>query len=108
MLLIEIEGRWGGYVAQIDETFSIGPAHQDLKDGMELAWESFNRVFEAMRPGVTVGELTQAGDLTAMNGRGKARLLMHGRGTGDDGPLLTNRDGRGCSTWCSKRAAAWP
>ncbi|HEY7065795.1 MAG TPA: M24 family metallopeptidase [Chloroflexota bacterium] len=92
VIAIEIEGRWGGYVAQIDETFSIGPAHQELKDGLKLAWESFNRAFAALKPGVTVRELVGAADMTAMNGRGEARLLMHGRGTGDDGPLVTNRD----------------
>ncbi|HZS03006.1 MAG TPA: M24 family metallopeptidase [Chloroflexota bacterium] len=89
VLAIEIEGRWGGYIAQIDETFSIGPAHPDLRDGMKLAWESFNRVFAALKPGVRVAELLEAGHVTAMNGRGVARLLMHGRGTGDDGPLVT-------------------
>ena len=30
ILSMEIEGRWGGYVAQIDQTFAIGPAHPDL------------------------------------------------------------------------------
>ena len=89
VLAIEIEGRWGGYIAQIDETFSIGPAHPDLRDGMKLAWESFNRVFAALKPGVRVAELLEIGHVTAMNGRGVARLLMHGRGTGDDGPLVT-------------------
>ncbi len=91
VLSIEIEGRWGGYIAQLDETFSLGPAHQDLKDGIKLAWESYDRVFEAMKPGVTVGELLDAGKVTGMNGRGDAGLTMHGRGLGDDGPLVTAR-----------------
>jgi len=91
VLSIEIEGRWGGYVAQIDQTFAIGPAHQDLKDGMKLAIESYDRVFEAMKPGVTFGELIDAGAVKGMGGRGEASLTMHGRGTGDDGPLLTTR-----------------
>ena len=91
VLGIEIEGRWGGYIAQIDQAFSIGAAPQDLKDGMQLIFESFNRVMEAMKPGVTVGELLAAGEVTGMNGRGKANLTMHGRGTGDDGPLVTTR-----------------
>jgi Xaa-Pro aminopeptidase len=90
-LAIEIEGRWGGYVAQIDQQFSIGPAPQDLKDGMALAIESFNRVFAAMKPGVTVGELLKVAEVKGMNGRGQAGLTMHGRGTGDDGPLVTTR-----------------
>jgi len=91
VLAIEIEGRWGGYVAQIDQEFSMGPAHQDLKDGMKLTFEAFDRVFEALKPGVTVGELIEAGKVTGMNGRGEAGLTMHGRGLGDDGPLVTTR-----------------
>src|SRR5207253_3790430 len=42
-LHIEIEGRWGGYIAQIDQCFSIGPANQDYKDGVKLAFEAFDR-----------------------------------------------------------------
>ena len=91
VLSVEIEGRWGGYIAQLDQTFSIGPAHQDLKDGMDLAWESFDKVMDVLKPGVTVGEVLDAGTITGMGGRGEARPIMHGRGTGDDGPLVTTR-----------------
>lgn len=91
VLILEIEGCWAGYFGQIDQDFSIGPAHQDFKDGNKLAWESFNRALEALKPGVTVGELFEAAQLTGMNGRGVATLAMHGRGTGDDGPSLTGR-----------------
>jgi Xaa-Pro dipeptidase len=85
-LHIEIEGRWGGYIAQIDQCFSIGPANQDYKDGVKLAFEAFDRVLDKMKPGVTVGELLEAANITGMNGRGSSSLTMHGRGTGDDGP----------------------
>src|SRR5581483_7935946 len=90
-LTVEIDGRWGGYIAQIDQTFALGRAAQDLRDGMKLAYESFNRVFAALKPGVTVGELLEIGTVEGMGGRGVARLTMHGRGTGDDGPLVTGR-----------------
>ncbi len=85
-LHIEIEGRWGGYIAQIDQCFSIGPANQDYKDGVKLAFEAFDRVLDKMKPGVTVGELLEAANITGMDGRGSSSLTMHGRGTGDDGP----------------------
>ena len=91
VLSIEIEGRWGGYIAQIDQTFSIGPPHPDLQEGMKLTLESFERVFEAMKPGTTFGELIEVGNVSGMGGRGQASLTMHGRGTGDDGPLITTR-----------------
>lgn len=91
VLILEIEGRWGGYIGQIDQAFSIGRSHPDFKDGNKLASESFKRVFDALKPGVTVAELVKAAEVTGMNGRGGASLTMHGRGTGDDGPLLTPR-----------------
>ena len=91
VLILEIEGRWGGYIGQIDQAFSIGRAHADFQDGNKLAFESFQRVFDVLKPGVTVAELLKAGEVVGMNGRGVASLTMHGRGTGDDGPLLTPR-----------------
>ena len=88
VLLIEIEGRWGGYIAQIDQTWGIGSATQDLQDAIKLAFEAYNRVMAKLKPGVTVRELIDAATFTAMNGRAKTGLGGHGRGTGDDGPLL--------------------
>ena len=41
-----------------------------------------------MKPGVTMRELLAAGRVTGMKGRAVTGLGMHGRGTGDDGPLL--------------------
>src|SRR5439155_20183515 len=86
VLALEIEGRYGGYVAQIDQTFSVGPAPADLQAGFKLTCESFDRAFAALRPGITVGELADAANVTGLGGRARARLTMHGRGTGDDGP----------------------
>jgi Xaa-Pro aminopeptidase len=88
VLLLEIEGRWGGYIAQIDQTWGIGSATQDLQDAIKLAFEAYNRVMAKLKPGVTVRELIDAATFTAMNGRAKTGLGGHGRGTGDDGPLL--------------------
>ena len=88
VLSFEIEGRWGGYVAQIDQTFSIGPAQQDLRDGMKLAIDAFNRVLERLKPGVAVRELVEVARMSGMNGRAVTFLTMHGRGTGDEGPGL--------------------
>jgi Xaa-Pro aminopeptidase len=86
---IEIEGRWGGYIAQIDQTALIGgPAPSELIDGFKLSVESFNRVLAKMAPGVTMGELLEVFMVKGLGGRAVAGLGMHGRGTGDDGPLL--------------------
>ncbi len=89
VLAVEFDGRWGGYIAQIDQTFTFGPAGRDTMDSMELTLEAFQRVLERMKPGVTAGELMDAARVTGLNGRAVVNLGMHGRGTGDDGPLIT-------------------
>ena len=88
VLLLEIEGRWGGYIAQIDQTWGIGTATPELHDGIKLVFEAFDRVMDKLKPGVTVRELIDAATITGLNGRAKTGLGGHGRGTGDDGPLL--------------------
>lgn len=86
---IEIEGRWGGYIAQIDQTALIGgPAPNELIEGFKLSVESFDRVVAKMAPGVTMAEVLDASMVKGLGGRAVAGLGMHGRGTGDDGPLL--------------------
>ena len=85
---MEIEGRWGGYIAQIDQTAYIGKPSQELSDGMKMSYEAFDRVVARMKPGVTMRELIEAGTIKGLNGRAVTGLGMHGRGTGDDGPLL--------------------
>lgn len=88
---VEVEGRWGGYIAQIDQTLIIGQPPAALIEGMKLAGEAFDRVLHKMAPGVTMGELIEAATLGGLSGRLQTGLGMHGRGTGDDGPLLISR-----------------
>jgi len=89
VIITEIEGRWGGYIAQIDRTVLVGSPSPDFKDAMNLVFEAFNRVTAKMAPGATIRELIEAGRVQGMNGRARTRLGLHGRGTGDDGPLVT-------------------
>ena len=71
------------------------PVHLEL---IKIQREVFNRVSESLKPGVTVGqlaELTQkAGAQNAPKSgpaaNAKAELTMHGRGAGDDGPIITS------------------
>ncbi len=91
MLVVEIEGRWGGYISQIDQTAAIGSVTTDRQDAMKLAFEAFDTVMDALKPGVTVRELIATASLSAKGGRLTTGLGGHGRGTGDDGPLLVAR-----------------
>ena len=61
---------------------------QDLKDVQALIFEAFNKMMSALKPGITVAELAEVGGITSMSGRAQTQMSMHGRGTGDDGPLV--------------------
>lgn len=89
VISVEVEGIWGGYHAQLDQTLAIGEAPQEMHDAMACVWEAFDRVVAAMRPGVTLGELIDVGERAGLLGnRLRSGLGLHGRGTGNDGPLL--------------------
>ena len=91
MLMPEIVGRYAGYWAQIDPTVAVGDVPQVFDDAHKLAVESFNRMVGAMKPGARVGDLIEAGQVAALDGRLQARVGAHGRGLGDDGPLIVER-----------------
>lgn len=88
-LYVEIEGRYGGYVAQLDQSVTLGDVPAWAPEAHRIAVECFWDVVHAMQPGVTFGDLAAAArqvgsrypDVTGS-------LIMHGRGVGDDGPLV--------------------
>lgn len=97
LILAEIEASVIGYRAQAMQPVFVGvadPVHVEL---MKVQREIFERVLDRLRPGVTVGELVAlterlGGDLAPRTGPlagATASLNMHGRGQGDDGPLVT-------------------
>jgi len=88
ILSLEVEGRWGGYVAQIDQTSTLGKAHPETIEANKRTIEAFERVMAILKPGVTVRELLAAGDWKKPGSNVWSGLGGHGRGTGDDGPLL--------------------
>ncbi len=89
---VEVEGIWGGYHAQIDQSMAIGDAPQHMHDAMKCVWEAFDRVVAAMKPGLKIGEMMELAERTGLvGGRVRTGLGMHGRGTGNDGPLLVAR-----------------
>jgi len=93
----ELEASWGGYRAQGVVPVAVGepdPAYGEL---MKLQRVLFEDMLDALRPGVTVGELqarcaAKAGQAAPKSGAAASAtgvLVMHGRGAGDDGPIVT-------------------
>ncbi len=98
LIINEIEASWIGYRAQGVQPVFVevaDPVHQEL---IKVQREVFNRVCASLKPGVTVkelAELTQKAGAEAASKSGPAAgartgLTMHGRGAGDDGPIITS------------------
>ncbi len=97
LIINELEANWVGYRAQGVQPVFVGaadPVHQEL---IKVQREIFNRVMEQLKPGTSVKELA---DLTLKVGAAvtpksgpaagaRGDLNMHGRGAGDDGPIIT-------------------
>lgn len=85
----ECEGRLAGYVAQrMQPVFIGGPVPDELRAGFEAQTRALYACWEALKPGATFAELMA---ISARAGEGSGfttELIMHGRGLGDDAPML--------------------
>jgi Xaa-Pro aminopeptidase len=99
----EIESSVVGYRAQQIHSVAVNDCDPVFKDLSKMHAELYPRLLEVFMPGLTVAELIDAtiaaGRKVALsNGplaNAKASLIVHGRGLGDDRPLLlTNLDAR--------------
>ncbi len=98
MIINELEANWMGYRSQAVQPVFIevvDPVHAEL---IKVQREVFENVRAELKPGITVRELSElAGEAgkKAVPSSGPAagavtKLTMHGRGAGDDGPIITN------------------
>jgi Xaa-Pro aminopeptidase len=98
LIINEVEASWIGYRAQGVQPVFVEVADPKHKELIKVQREVFNRVMENLKPGITVKELAEltrkAGEETAPAsgpaGGARAELTMHGRGAGDDGPIITS------------------
>jgi Xaa-Pro dipeptidase len=98
MIINELEASWIGYRAQAVQPVFVGaidPVHQEL---FKVQKEVFDEVLQLLKPGITVRELAEkteaigrrAAPASGAAAGAKTKLTMHGRGAGDDGPIITN------------------
>ena len=97
LVINEIEASWMGYRAQGMQPLFIEIADPVHKELIKVQRDVYNALMERLRPGVTVGELAKLTEEFCVKMRPRsghaedctALLNMHGRGQGDDGPLIT-------------------
>ena len=97
LIINELEASWIGYRSQGVQPVFVGAKDSVHKELIKVQREVFNRVLENLKPGVTVKELSeltlktgaQAAPKSGPAAGAQADLNMHGRGAGDDGPIIT-------------------
>jgi Xaa-Pro dipeptidase len=87
-LFVEIEGRFGGYVAQIDATVHVGEVPSWTRDAHKVIVEDLFFAFDLLKAGITVREVRQRFRDRKRPAGYTGNFLMHGRGHGNDGPLV--------------------
>ena len=92
LISTEMDAVVGGLIAQEQQAVLLGEIPEAWKPVIDLQSEVFLAGLEFMKPGVLIGEL-----IDFVNGFGVKRdmrttIVMHGRGYGNDGPLLTPGD----------------
>jgi Xaa-Pro aminopeptidase len=99
LIINELEASWIGYRSQAVQPVFVAeanPLHQEL---IKVQREVFDTVLAKLKPGVTVRELAELTDVIGAKAAPKwgpaagaiSRLTMHGRGAGDDGPIITSQ-----------------
>lgn len=89
VIINETEARFAGYIAQVRRPIFVGKPTKDYEALHALAVESFNKVADKLRPGVTFGELLRTvEDFIASRGYKALAVPLHGRGLGEDLPVI--------------------
>jgi Xaa-Pro aminopeptidase len=100
LIVNEIEAAYGGYHAQGVQPFAVEDCDPVYKDLYAMHAEYWQRCFEALQIGLTVGQVDEvcsshAAELLPPASRYSnldGQLTMHGRGLGSDGPLVTGSE----------------
>lgn len=98
IILNELEACWAGYRAQGVQPIAVGECDENYVELSKLQVAIFEQLLFRLCPGATFGELAESvqkscAELRPSSGPAAdatARLVMHGRGQGDDGPIITN------------------
>lgn len=77
-----------GYEAQVCQPLVIGEPASEAAEIFELNARAFDRAFELLRIGNTFGEVEDGVGAVADGTPYEINMTLHGRGLGNDGPLL--------------------
>jgi Xaa-Pro aminopeptidase len=85
----EVEGKYAGYIAQALQPISLGPRPKELEKIFDATKVIFERMLKLLKPGITFGAVAKFyRDEVQAAGYEPDGALMHGRGLGEDAPML--------------------
>lgn len=85
----EVEGKYAGYIAQALQPISLGPKPKELERIFNATKVIFDRMVKFLKPGIAFGEVAKFyRDEVDAAGYEPDGALMHGRGLGEDAPML--------------------
>jgi Xaa-Pro aminopeptidase len=85
----EVEAKYGGYIAQALQPISLGPRPKELEKIFDTTKVIFEKMLKILKPGTTFGEVVAFyQDQVRSAGYEPDAALMHGRGLGEDAPML--------------------
>jgi len=85
---VEIDGNYSGYRSQFSSNAVLGKLPADYTDMFKVQQDALQRCYQQIRPGVRLGDLTEGSIQAAKGTPYTCQLIMHGRGLGDDGPMI--------------------
>ena len=93
----EFNAKYNNYVAQYNQPFSLGEPNKEWSKVFETAQESVNNGLKALKPGITLKELTRAllAPITEAGLR-TIRPAFHGLGLTSEEPLASTVPGSSC------------
>ncbi|HET8563638.1 MAG TPA: M24 family metallopeptidase [Candidatus Binatia bacterium] len=85
----EVEAKYGGYIAQALQPISLGSPSNELQKIFDTTKVIFDKMLALLKPGVSFGEVVSfyQNEVKAA-GYEPDGALMHGRGLGEDAPML--------------------
>ncbi len=85
----EVEAKYAGYIAQALQPISLGPRPKDLEKIFDATKVIFDKMLKFLKPGLTFGAAAKFyQDQVQTAGYEPDGALMHGRGLGEDAPML--------------------
>jgi Xaa-Pro aminopeptidase len=85
----EVEAKYGGYIAQALQPVSLGPRPKELAKMFDVTLVVFEKMVKLLKPGLAFGDVVAFyQDEVKAAGYEPGEALMHGRGLGEDAPML--------------------